>query len=425
MRRPSSDRVPSERGAMLIQVAVALIALLAFGAIIMDYGVHGLAPSGAERCRRCRTVGGHFHGLWGAGRRRPREGHCRGDGAREWGVRIPAERADDRHQRALHLSPGSPGAGSQGCVRANVFRNESRDPLPMFMGRLFGRTEQGVQAMAVAEILAANEAECLKPWAVADRWDETTPSNGSPGGLQPYPLIDTDWNTDAIFNPGVDAYVPASSTSPGTGYRLYDTAGNLCCDYGLVMQLKGDQPTPRCGIRRSTSTRATARPCTKDAIRGCFTGDIGGTVGVKPGVSHGPTDHGVTDLVNQDPYAYWYNPSNQGPPSDPLPSGASLPPNNLAGCSHGCIYSSGTGKVNSSPRIGAIPIINPNELASPPNNGEVEMTNILGFFVMDVQGNGNSQVVRGRVITIPGKFNPSANSVDNAGSFLKTIILVR
>ena len=53
------------------------------------------------------------------------------------------------------------------------------------------------------------------------------------------------------------------------------------------------------------------------------------------------------------------------------------------------------------------------------------VTNILGFFVMDVQGNGNNQVVRGRIVTIPGKFNPNADSVDNAGSFLKTIILVR
>ena len=50
--------------------------------------------------------------------------------------------------------PGSPGAELAG-IRANVFRNESRNPLPMFMGRLFGRTEQGVQAMAVAEILTS------------------------------------------------------------------------------------------------------------------------------------------------------------------------------------------------------------------------------------------------------------------------------
>ena len=35
-------------------------------------------------------------------------------------------------------------------------------------------------------------------------------------------------------------YTPAvCSTSPGTGYRLTDNAGNLCCDYGLIMELKG------------------------------------------------------------------------------------------------------------------------------------------------------------------------------------------
>ena len=58
------------------------------------------------------------------------------------------------------------------CVRANVYRNEGNNPLPTFFGHVFGRTEQGVRATATAQIVSGNASDCLKPWAVADRWTE-------------------------------------------------------------------------------------------------------------------------------------------------------------------------------------------------------------------------------------------------------------
>jgi len=274
-------------------------------------------------------------------------------------------------------------------------------------------------------VLSANHTECLKPWAVADRWDETTPYNGSPGGIQS-PEYDPDWSVDAIFNPGVDQYVEAGPNTPGTGYRIFDTQGNLCCDYGRVMQLKGDQPYTSMWYQEiDLGNCGNSSDCYRDTISACYGGTIGDTVGVKPGVSHGPTDQGVGNLVAQDPNAFWYHPTAAvGSGLETYnPNNVVVPGSLAASCPNGCIYSPTTG-INRSPRIGAIPIINPNQLASPPN-GEVTVMNLLGFFVIDVQGNGNNQVVRGRIIKIPGEYDANGGIVAPQASFLNVIMLVR
>ena len=54
----------NERGAVLIQVAVALLALLALSSFVFDYGVMWVQPrSGAERGRCRSTVGRHIPGV--------------------------------------------------------------------------------------------------------------------------------------------------------------------------------------------------------------------------------------------------------------------------------------------------------------------------------------------------------------------------
>ena len=265
---------------------------------------------------------------------------------------------------------------------------------------------------------------------MADRWDETTPdpSRGTPGGIQQYPNFDTDWNSDSIFNPGVDRYAPATSTSPGTGYRLYDANGHFCCDYGLLMQLKGDQTYTAMWYQEvDLGNCGNSSSCYRDTIEGCYGATLGDTVGVKPGVSHGPTDQGTSNLIGQDPDAFWFYPGAP-PATEPWlatlnPNGTPVPSDLADRCPSGCVYSPTYG-VNAGPRVRAIPIIDPNQLVSPPN-GNVTIMNILGFFVTDVQGNGNNQVVRGRVITIPGSFDSQGPSVSPDGSFLQTIILVR
>jgi hypothetical protein len=315
-----------------------------------------------------------------------------------------------------------------------VFRNEFRDALPTFFAHLFGRIRQGAQATATAEILVANHSDCIKPWAVADRWDESSPSAGpppTPGGIQYYlgqtpgSVPDTDWNTTSIYNPGSDLFVAPTTTSPGTGYHIYDATGNPCCDYGRVMQLKGDEPYTAMWYQEIDFGGGNSSAVYRAEVSGCHPLTIGDQVNVKPGVSYGPTNQGVGDLVVQDPNAIWYN-SGVVPADEPWlatwnPNGVVVPAD--VSCPYGCVWSPTTG-INKSPRIGAIPIITPEDLNSC-SNCDLTVENILGFFIQDTSGNGNNQVVEGRIVTIPASYDPTGGTVSDAGSSLKTIILVR
>ena len=83
------------------------------------------------------------------------------------------------------FSPCPPGvrcpAGAT-CVRANVFRTSYQGgggtPLPTFFANIVGIGEQGTRATATAQVLASSgTADCVKPWAIPDMWDEIDPGD--------------------------------------------------------------------------------------------------------------------------------------------------------------------------------------------------------------------------------------------------------
>lgn len=90
--------------------------------------------------------------------------------------------------------PGAPGLPDT-CVKVDVFRNQTRlNPLPTFMGRLAGVNNQGVRATATAQILTGDTTDCMRPWAVLDKWLESAenPADGAgpdPGLFQPTDAI--------------------------------------------------------------------------------------------------------------------------------------------------------------------------------------------------------------------------------------------
>ena len=66
MTKSHTDRggARNERGAVLIQVAVALLALLALSSFVFDYGVMWVSRGQAQNCGRCRSiVGRHLSGV--------------------------------------------------------------------------------------------------------------------------------------------------------------------------------------------------------------------------------------------------------------------------------------------------------------------------------------------------------------------------
>ena len=162
---------------------------------------------------------------------------------------------------------------------------------------MLGITQQGVRATATAQVTTGNAVKCIKPWGIADKWEDNSGT------------FDPGWDQQDGFNPGVDVYIPASSTST-TGFTLDN-------DKGMQLALKGDHGSWLAGWSSEIQfPGATGSSDYEDAIIGCpsFVPEVGfyagqpcdnkdhedparGCLRVKQGVSQGPTTHGVDTLV--------------------------------------------------------------------------------------------------------------------------------
>ena len=112
-------------------------------------------------------------------------------------------------------APGLPDT----CIKVDVYRNQARNnPLPMFFGNLLGIGSQGVRATATAQIVTGNRTDCLKPWAILDRWDEYNAAGGEPD----YPSPDPDFNYNSTF----DKYSDGKGQAPPQEADLYVPPGH-------------------------------------------------------------------------------------------------------------------------------------------------------------------------------------------------------
>ena len=160
---------------MLIQVAIALLALLAFSAFVFDYGVMWVSRGQAQTAADAGALAGAISLAFDSAdrlRRRANAKAHRGRAAKPvWG-QAPDVDLTGTDVTFPPCPPGAPGVPDT-CVKVDVFSNQARGTrLPMFFGRLVGVDDQGVRATATAQIVTGDMTDCLKPWAVLDRWDE-------------------------------------------------------------------------------------------------------------------------------------------------------------------------------------------------------------------------------------------------------------
>ena len=440
-RSRRTHAVADERGAVLIQVAVALLSLLALSAFVFDYGVmwasRGQVQTSADAGALAGAISLAFNSPTDqAGARARAIAMAREN--RVWGQAPNVSEADVSFPAC---PPGAPGAPDT-CIKVNVFRNQTRgNALPMFFGRLAGVESQGVRATATAQIATGDTTDCLKPWAIIDRWDEYNAAGGEPD----YPNVDPDFGPTSTYDkystgkggnppPEPDLYVAPGPSGLGTGFRLPD-------DLGRQFAIKVDTNNtasvssgwfrairlPRldgqsggsvyrsniesCGGLPASFAGPGTQPCPANigtgdaaywATQGCFA--------TEPGNMVGPTSAGIETLVARDPNASWGASGIQNSNFDPP---------------------------TSSPRVVPIGVLDiDNFLAQDPSggNGVLRLVNIYGFYVEgmgDVNSttgaialNKSGKSVIGRLMTIPAK-GTGSGKLPASASFLRTIILVR
>jgi hypothetical protein len=465
----------SERGAVLVHVAVAAVGLVAFSAIAIDYGILWMSrrqaqnaadsaalagaislafdsPTDFDRARQSAKKTGELNKIFSA---TPNINQGSGSGGTA---------SDDISFPTC--PPGSPGLPDT-CVRVNVYRNQQKDPLPTFFARLLGITSQGVKAMATAQVLTGNATDCLKPWAVADRWQEKVKrvcNNGGPppcnaGTWQPNQTWDRtqtfdrfantngNWGIDPTIAPlEPDVYVPPTLDAngypiagTGSGFGLYNANGTIK-DYGQLLSMKlagGSNDVVSSGWFLSLDLPCVSAGCPQNSgaskyeynIKNCsgVVQQIGDTIPVQTGAMTGPTGQGTYNasgstadsLYERDPGAYWDTASQ-------TVKGSCAP----GICADGRYYAQ-------SPRIVPVVLFDAQQyLSTNPTGtgGSVTITNIFGFFIISqaqaatlnlVPQQGNSSgMVYGVMVAVPG-FAQGTSTVPVTSSFLNEVILVR
>jgi len=413
----------SEQGAILIQVAVASLVLIAFTAFVVDYGILWVSRNAAQNSADAGALAGAVALGLDDFENRDDDGPAK-LAALNFALAndIFGEDPDVDVETDIYFYPDDPAkfpaeCVDDTCIRVDVFRNQDRgNPLPIWFGLLVGLTDQGVRATAIGRAATANATDCLKPWAVVDRWQERAPVN--PGTWTTASSFDKYIKTgpnkgtpDPAINPP-DLYVAPTENSPGTGFHPFNADHSYTDDYGMQLVLKaGDNNDFQFGSGwfKALSFGGPGGAVYEDNIKGCIgiTYKIGDelTVNSEPGEKVGPTKQGVmTDsdsLYNQDPTAFWDSTMNGG-----------------RGGVNGSAFAV-------SPRIVAVPLVNPDIIAEVNKGGRstVPISNIMGFFIEGLTADNKGVV--GRIMTMPGLQSVGAAPIDPESAFLINISLIR
>ncbi|MGE0460834.1 MAG: pilus assembly protein TadG-related protein [Vicinamibacterales bacterium] len=414
--RHMHTRARSERGAVLVQVAIAMVGLVAFSAFVIDYGVMWVARRQAQNAADAAAMAGAVSLGFVNMEDQDLAREAALDAAAQnlvWGE--PPNVAPEDVTFPV-CPPGSPGAGTNACIRVDAYRNQARaNPLPTFFSRVVGITEQGVRATATAEVLFGDSTDCVKPWAIPDKWieyrnDQAPPGWGDEDSFERYRQNGN--GRGQLLNPA-DYYEPPNAPGGlygpnGTGYTR-ESVGLGGSDYGRLMTIKTgnpqDQVSPGWFQPVVLTPGQTGASHYRNNIASCNSTVIGpGTVlQVEPGNMVGPTRQGMAALIAQDPGASWNTTLNGG----------------LGGIQGGCMA---TGACTVSPRVVAIPVYNPDifNAGTPHGRTDITIVKILGFFMERMQGND----VVGRIMAYPG--TPRDSTSDTPGAaFVVSIALVR
>lgn len=406
-KRRGAERLAGERGAMLVHIALSILTLMGFTVFVVDYGMVWVARNQAQNAADAGALAGAVALAFDEPTDTPAVNGV------AWSAAMAGAQANNVWGAAATpvVNVGSaacpPGVSGR-CARVDVHRNGTNGSaaLPSIFGPLLGITQQGVRATATARVAYGNATNCMRPFAVADRWEHI---------VNPVDRFDrwvSQGNNVVELNPH-DIYTPASPTDPGTGYRLPDHLGaevvlkngnpnndneNIVPGWFMPVRLPDGEGGYDSG---ADDYRRNIGHCTGEPV------SIGDYLPVENGAMIGPSGQGFNDLRALDPNATW--------------NAATRSVSNS--CAPGC--------APFSPRIIPLPVFDIDEFqlrraqnswGHCPTGGKcVKVVNILGFFADRMQGND----IIGYLLMYPGLFVTGAPNVDDSASFLVTVQLIR
>jgi Flp pilus assembly protein TadG len=419
MHRPNMS---SERGAILLHVAIAMVTLIAVNTFVVDYGVMWVGRRQAQNAADAGALAGAVamafdpDGLIDQSETGParQAAHQVALSNTIWGEPPDVNIATDVFFTNQPADMCQDSDGNPRCIRVNVYRNQERgNYLPSLFGLAVGLTGQGVRATATARVAVADATDCLKPVAIPDKWLDVNDTTAPTAPAEAWTQDDTfethtkqgnSWNP--LANP--DVYVAPSETDPGTGFTVAADLGmRLVLSEGAPGSVTAGGYAP---VQLPRPDGGTGGHYFRENIKYCngVPVVIGETLPAEEAEDIPDLAHvGFHQLIDRDPDAEW----------DPSTNSVV---NSCAQDSTPCAAHS--------PRVVAIPVYDTGQYYNGIVNGQaappITLVNIVGFFV-DWEGREDGQyIVEGYITEAPG-LETGGTGITPQSSLLSQIQLVR
>jgi Flp pilus assembly protein TadG len=168
----------SDRGVILVYVALILVVLIGVAALVTDEGVFYLARRQAQNAADAGALAGAIARVFD-------------EPAVAGPLTLASATQAAQANPIFGVTPGvdvetatpcPPFAGSGStCVRVRVYRDGVHaTPLPTFLAHVFNQGSQSIQAYGMAQARIANATNCLKPWMIPNV-TEVVLKPGNPG----------------------------------------------------------------------------------------------------------------------------------------------------------------------------------------------------------------------------------------------------
>lgn len=328
----------SNRGQVLVILAIALFVLMGFAALGIDVGFLYVTRHELQRCADAGALAGASKFAepssgWSPNPLDP--------------VMVEAEaRARDYASRDTVLTTPLDNAAEVDVTFPSVdrIRVTATRIVPLFFARIFGVTNQTVSATAVAEAAVADTGvKCLKPWGIPIPWDDFSLHTPATDNNLKYDAGETVYSLDSIPD-GFKMILKVGE--PFNNPNNLNNLDSLQQESGHFFALSP------CGDSGGSDYRdRIANPCLDD----CSV-DEGDGIDLKPGNTVGPTRQGVDELIDLDPNAV-YNESTH----------------EVENSAYGDDWMS-------SPRLVKIPLYDPSELLSQ-GNTQMHVAAFAGFWL--------------------------------------------
>ena len=410
----------NEQGAVLIHVGVALLAVTAFSAFVIDYGIFWVSRGQAQNAADAGAMAGAVALSFDNYLDRTNGGPAKqaalalATANRVWvdppAVNVASDITFPTDAALCPMANGGDDPRSYGfqapCIRVDVSQT-----LPTYFARLVGVESQQVRATAMARFMSANGSDCVTPLAIPDKWTEvTTPAFPwqSPTGLARFNKYTT---AGVLLPPSArDSYNRPTATVPG-GFQF--TVAASAGGPGFQMTLtEAPAGSPRPAIGRGQfipvdlpRVNTTPPNAFRASIEGCNGAPVGMGQAITPLAGSRIADAvtAANALIARDPAASWNVTLNtiQNSCAMGLPACAAF-----------------------SPRLIALPVFDVDRYEDtrwPPATLDLRIVNILGFFIE----NATTTSIVGRISYYPGLTNQNLPGLAFPSTFLRTSMLMR